>query len=87
MNNVNGKDQELSIVIEHPQGIWDATFAKTTKGAEIIDSVKQQFGYSQEGTYQLALTGGETMNPERPIISYQLKDGDHLIFVDLGAAV
>ena len=87
MNNGHEQDQELTIVIESTQGNWEETFAKTAKVSEIIDATKQHFGFSQEGKYQLKLANGETMIPERPLVSYHLKDGDHLTFVDLGVAV
>lgn len=80
-------DHELTIVIETTQGNWEATFPKTAKVLEVIEAVKQHFGFSNEGNYQLKLASGEVMKPERPLVSYHLNDGDHLTFVDLGAAV
>lgn len=87
MNNGHKQDQELTIIIETTQGNWEETFAKMVKVSEIIDATKQHFGFSQEGDYQLKLSNGETMKNERPLVSYNLKDGDHLTFVDLGVAV
>jgi len=83
----HGHDNELNIVIESTQGNWEAAFAKTAKVSEVIEATRQHFGFSQEGKYQLKLSSGETMKPERTLVSYHLKDGDHLTFVDLGVAV
>jgi hypothetical protein len=83
----HGHDDELTIVIESTQGNWETTFAKTAKVSEVIGATKQHFGFSQEGNYQLKLANRETMRPERTLVSYHLKDGDHLTFVDLGVAV
>lgn len=87
MNHEHGHDQELTIVIESTQGDWEATFHKTAKVLEVLEKTRQHFGFSQEGNYQLKLASGETMRPERTLVSYQLDDGAHLTFVDLGVAV
>ena len=87
MNQEHGHDQELTIVIESTQGNWEATFAKTAKASEVIEATRLHFGFSQEGKYQLKLANGETMKPERTLVSYHLKDDDHVTFVDLGVAV
>lgn len=80
-------DYELTLVIETSQGNWEANFQKTYKVSEVIEDVKRHFGFSNEGKYQLKLASGETMKPERTLVSYHLKDGDHVTFVDLGIAV
>jgi hypothetical protein len=80
-------DHDLTLVIETTQGNWEASFPKTHKVSEVIEDVKKHFGFSNEGKYQLKLETGETMKPERPLVSYQLKDNDHITFVDLGVAV
>lgn len=80
-------DHELTLVIETSQGNWEANFSKTYKVSEVIEDVKKHFGFSNEGKYQLKLASGETMKPERTLVSYHLKDGDHVTFVDLGVAV
>ena len=87
MNHEHEHDQKLAILIESAQGDWEATFHKTAKVLEVIEATRQHFGFSQEGNYQLKLATGETMRPERTLVSYQLNDGDHLTFVDLGVAV
>jgi hypothetical protein len=81
------QDHELTLVIETSQGEWESNFPKTYKVSEVIAAIIKHFGFSGEGKYQLKLSNGETMNPERPLVSYHLKDGDHLTFVDLGVAV
>jgi len=87
MSHEHGHDRELTIVVESTLGDWEATFPKTAKTKEVIEATRRHFGFSQEGNYQLKLVTGETMKPERTLISYQLKDGDRLTFVDLGVAV
>jgi hypothetical protein len=87
MNHNHEHDQQLTILIESTQGDWEGTFSKTAKVSELIEAARQHFGFSQEGNYQLKLVTGETMRPERTLVSYHLKAGDHLTFVDLGVAV
>ena len=87
MNDNREYDQQFTIVIESTQGDWEAVFAKTAKVSELIEATKHHFGYSQQGNYQLKLESGETMRPERTLVSYHLETGDHLTFVDLGVAV
>ncbi len=87
MEDKNRRDQELTLIIKTTQGEWKTTFDKNTKVADVIEAVRQHFGFSPEGRYELHLSNGEVMMKERTLVSYGLKDGDHLIFTDLGAAV
>jgi hypothetical protein len=83
-----GKD--LTINIETTRGKWEkATFSKTTKIQEVIQAIIQHFGFATNGNYELRLERDpdHALKPERPLVSYGIKDGDTLIFTDLGAAV
>jgi hypothetical protein len=84
------KDQDLTINIETTRGKWEnTTFSKTTKIQEVIQGVIQHFGYATNGNYELRLESdpNNALKPERPLVSYGIKDGDTLIFTDLGVAV
>jgi len=83
-------DKELTVTIQTTQGTWISTFLKTTKVQEVIQATINHFQFSQQGNYQLRLDQGTTslaLSPERPLVSYGIKDGDVLIFTDLGVAV
>jgi len=83
-------DKDLEITIETPKGSWkDATFQKTAKISEVITAVIGHFGFSKEGKYQLVLKNepNKPLDPNRTLVSYGIKDGDVLVFVDLGVAV
>lgn len=88
-NSENRGDNSLSVTIQTTQGNWDNSFPKTTKAQDVINSTVQHFGYSPKGTYELRLESNpnETLQPDRPLVSYGIKDGDILIFTDLGIAV
>ncbi len=85
--NQHHHDHELTLTIETTQGEWLNNFDKNAKVGDVIEAVRQHFGFSPEGRYELHLMNGEVMRKERPLVSYGLKDGDHLIFTDLGVAV
>lgn len=79
-------DQELSLTIQTAKGIWEGeSFPKTMKVNELIQKVIQQFAFASDGNYKLKVKGAaEFLEPERPLVSYHLKDGDILSFTDLG---
>lgn len=84
------KDQDLTINIETTRGTWEnTTFPKTIKIQEVIQAVIQHFEYATNGNYELRLESdpNNALKPERPLVSYGIKDGDTLIFTDLGVAV
>lgn len=84
----NQNDQELSIVILTPDGNLELTVPKTTKVQEVINKVIQHFGYAQNGRYELHLPNDDVaLEPNRPLVSYHIKDNDQLVFTDLGIAV
>ena len=81
-------DNELTIKILTPDGIYEETFLKTAKVQDVLDSVIQHFGYAQNGRYELhSAETGEVLSPNRTLVSYQIKDGDEFVFTDLGTAV
>lgn len=83
------KDKDLTINIKTTRGKWETTFSKTTKIQEVIQAVIQHFGFATNGNYELRLESDpdNALKPERPLVSYGIKDGDNLIFTDLGVAV
>lgn len=82
-------DNELTITIQTPQGDWTTTFQKTAKVAEVIQAVIEHFGFAINGKYELKLENdpNTALKPERTLVSYGIKDGDVLVFIDFGQAV
>jgi len=82
------KIQEIRVIICTSQGDWETEFPKTIKIFEVIEAVKSHFGFAQNGKYELRLSSNpnESLKPERTLVSYGIKDGDKLIFTDLGNA-
>lgn len=83
------KDNELSVTILTTQGTWDTLFEKTTKVAKVLQAVVNHFGFASNGNYELRAEENPdiALKPDRPLVSYGIKDGDKLIFTDLGVAV
>ena len=89
MSQEQSSDKELQIQIQTTKGTWDTSFPKTTKVQEIIQAVISHFGFAADGHYQLHLENNPDtpLNPQQPLVSFGIKDGDILIFTDLGVAV
>ena len=93
--NKNGKstkdDKLISLVILTSDGAkkWEADFEKTTKVSELITATINHFKLATDGRYELRLKGnmGEALQPDRPLVSYQMVDGDILVFTDYGKGV
>ena len=85
----NNSDKELTITIQTPQGNWKNTFPKTTKVQEVIDAIISHFDFATNGKYDLRLITDpdNPLQSERTLVSYGIKDGDVLVFTDLGVAV
>ena len=82
-------DKDLEIKIETTQGPWDTTFSKTTKVQEVISAIIEHYGFAKNGNYELRLVRepNEPLKPERPLVSYGIRDKDILRFTDLGVGV
>ena len=80
---------DITIVIQTSQGSWNATFPKTDKVQQVIAAVVTHFGFASNGRYELRLRTdpNQALTPERTLVSYDIKDGDILIFSELGTAV
>ena len=85
----SNNDQTLDVVIKTTQGSWTTSFPKTAKVQEVIDATIRHFGFAQKGSYEIRLDRDPNtpLQPNRPLVSYGVHDGDVLIFTDLGVAV
>lgn len=83
--------QTLELKVEHAQlepGSDPPTFSfpKTAKVGDAASEAAAKLGFSAQGTYTFSFKG-ETLDRNRPLVSYGLKDGDVVILTDLGRAV
>lgn len=83
-------EKDLKITIQTPKGSWnDAIFDKTSKISDVINAIIEHFGFSREGKYQLVKKSepSKPLEPHRTLVSYGIKNGEVLVFLDLGVAV
>ena len=82
-------DNELTVIIKGPEPDLEVTFPKTIKVSEVIDAYVNHFNLSKIGKYEIRLESdpNTSLKPERTLVSYHVKDGDVLVFVDFGEAV
>lgn len=89
MSNNASNDKNLTLRIQTTRGEFSNEFEKTTKISTVIVATVSHFGFSSEGKYQLSQDDDPNtiLDPNRPLVSFGLKDDDILIFTDLGVAV
>lgn len=82
-------DKDLEIEIKTARGDWKTSFQKTTKIIDVMHAVIKHFNFAQGGKYDIRLETkpNNPLEPERTLASYGIKDGDVLIFTDLGVGV
>lgn len=81
--------QCLSLRVQTTRGLWsieqppDATrrpvYALNSKIQQIINDVREVFGFVEDGNKYVLLHDDKQLEAERTIASYHLKDGDLLI--------
>jgi hypothetical protein len=79
-------DKVTTLCIKTAQGDWTTDFSKTTKIGEVIQAIVGHFGFAANGKYELRLEKNpqEPLDIHRPLVSYQIEDGDCVVFTDLG---
>ena len=82
-------DKELTLTIETVRGAKSFTFPKTAKVREVIEAAVAAFALAPGDKYDLMLATdlGSPLQPDRPLVSYHLKDGDKLVLSSVGGGV
>jgi len=79
-------DKDLTITIQSGRGSREFTFAKQTKVQDAAKQAAVALGYPDGNTYALCRVDPlEELAGERPLVSYQIKDGDILALSDTGS--
>lgn len=85
------KNNEITILIIVPvqTNPLEVTFSKTAKIVEVVAAVVEKFGFAANGQYEIKLESDPNieLEPQKPLVSYGIKDGDKLVFIDFGQAV
>ncbi len=81
-------DEKISLVISTTRGTDTFEFLGTTKVEEVIHAVRERFELTGAGEYALVeKASGEQLDPDRPLASLKLKDGDELVLTGGGVNV
>lgn len=75
----------IRLTIQTPKGNWTDSFDKNLTIQELINKVVVKFGFAADGNYALKIKGAtENMAVTQTIASYNLPNGQILVFTDLG---
>lgn len=82
-------DRDITITVHTSRGSGSQTFPATTKIEDVINAIVVAFGFNPGDGFQLALVlnPGEPLDPNRPIVSYHLTDGDEVVLTAVGTGV
>lgn len=81
-------DSAITIVVVTSRGREDFTFSKTAKIEDVIAKVREHFELTGEGTFELIREeDSETLDGNRPLVSYGIEDGDEFILTSGGRNV
>lgn len=81
-------DRQITLTILSGRGSWTGTFPQQTKVADVVQQATTALGYPANGSYALLRQpNDEQLDPQRPIVSYQLQDGDNLTLSATGSGV
>lgn len=76
------KDNMITLTVETGKGTISLDFEKTIKVMEAAKRAAAEKGYP-EGNY-VFVYNGEQMQPDRPLVSYHLEDGDKVVLSATG---
>jgi hypothetical protein len=79
----------LTVAVQSTRGTKSFSFPKTAKISDVISTVVSAFGFAPGDRFELALATnpGEVLQPERPLVSYQITDGTALLLTSIGGGV
>jgi hypothetical protein len=80
---------KITLRINSSRGTVDLEFPKVAKIADVITAAREAFGLAAGDNYELVLADkpGDVLQPERPLVSYHLKDGTVLTLTWTGGGV
>jgi hypothetical protein len=82
-------DKELQISVQTTRGTRVLPFSKEDKVSDVIEKAVTAFGFAAGDRFEVVLATNlaEPLKPERPLVSYGLKDGDVLVLTAIGGGV
>lgn len=80
-------DQNITLNIATPKGVYTADFRKTTKIEEVIAATVAAMHLDPNEHFDLVHNGTVLQPIERPLVSFDLTDGANLELVATGSGV
>lgn len=80
-------NEQITLQIATPSGIFTGKFPKTTKVKEVISQVLQQLGLPPGDSFELVFSGEVLTPTERPLVSFGLSGTVELELVATGSGV
>lgn len=83
------QDKTRTVQIQSTRGTKEFSFPKETKLSDVISTAVTAFGFAPGDKFELVLASnpGETLQPERTLVSYHIADGTVLILTAVGGGV
>lgn len=80
-------NEQITLEIATPSGIFTGNFAKTAKVKEVITAVIQQQGLPSGDSFELVYNGSVLTPDERPLVSFGISGAAELELVATGSGV
>lgn len=81
-------DREITVIIQSGRGSREFTFPQQTKAQDAANEAAVALGYPPGGAYVLVrLKTGEELDGQRPLVSFQIEDGETLALSETGSGV
>ena len=79
-------DRAITVTIQSGRGSKEFTFAQQTKVQDAANQAAAALGYPTGGNYTLyRLSSNEELAGQRPLVSYQIADGEIITLSDTGS--
>lgn len=83
-----GNDREITVIIQSGRGSREFTFPQQIKAQDAANEAAAALGYPTGGAYVLVrLKTGEELDGQRPLVSFQIEDGETLSLSETGSGV
>jgi hypothetical protein len=84
-------NQTIDVTIQSGIGSKNFSFAQQTKVQDVVDTAVAEFGYPNSQGFTLVWIKSDTerlpLEPQRPLVSYQIPDGAILVISNVGSGV
>ncbi len=79
---------QITITVQSGRGSQQFTFPKQTKVQDVTGTAATALGYPARGNYSLVqVKTGAVLEPQRPLVSYHIEDGEVLVLSETGSGV